>query len=113
MEEVEAIAQRVVILDQGRVLTQGSLTDLLNAKGTLLQLDVAGGEVERLKAALSSFGEISSHGTSVQLMLASQDSFVACIAAVQAAGLVVKHARFGHANLEQLFMSLTLHSLRD
>jgi hypothetical protein len=35
------------------------------------------------------------------------------IAVVEAAGLVVNHARFGHADLEQLFMSLTRRSLRD
>jgi ABC-2 type transport system ATP-binding protein len=49
----------------------------------------------------------------VQLTLASRRSFAAAIAAVDAAGLVVSHARFGHADLEQLFMSLTHHSLRD
>ena len=113
MEEVEAIADRVVILDQGRVLTQGALTALLNASGTLLQLAVEGEEVERLKTLLSPFGEVTRQGAGVQLTLASRRSFTAVIAAVDAAGLVISHARFGHADLEQLFMSLTYHSLRD
>lgn len=113
MEEVEAIADRVVILDQGRVLTQGALTDLLNASGTLLQLAVEGDELERLQTLLSPFGDVTRQGTGVQLTLASRRSLAAVIAAVDAAGLVVSHARFGHADLEQLFMSLTHHSLRD
>lgn len=113
MEEVEAIADRVVILDQGRVLTQGLLTELLNASGTLLQLAVEGDEMNRLKTLLSPFGEVTSHGAGVQLTLASRRSFAAVIAAVDAAGMVVSHARFGHADLEQLFMSLTHHALRD
>jgi ABC-2 type transport system ATP-binding protein len=113
MEEVEAIADRVVILDQGRVLIQGALVDLLNTSGTLLQLAVDGGELERLQAVLSPFGEITPHGAGVQITLASRGSFASAIAAVDASGLVVSHARFGHADLEQLFMSLTHHSLRD
>jgi ABC-2 type transport system ATP-binding protein len=113
MEEVEAIADRVVILDQGRVLMQGVLSELLNASGALLQLAVEGAEVERLKVLLSHFGEVTSQGAGVQLTLASQRSFAAVIATVDAAGLVVSHTRFGHADLEQLFMSLTHQSLRD
>jgi ABC-2 type transport system ATP-binding protein len=113
MEEVEAIADRVVILDQGRVLIQGVLTELLNASGTLLQLAVEGDEPERLQILLSPFGEVTRQGAGVQLTLASRRSLAAVIAAVDAAGLVVSHARFGHADLEQLFMSLTHHSLRD
>lgn len=113
MEEVEAIADRVVILDQGRVLKQGSLTELLSASGTQLQLAVEGGEVERLQTLLSPFGCVIPQGDGVQLTLASRHSFALLIAAVEAAGLVVCHARFGDADLEQLFMSLTHHSLRD
>lgn len=113
MEEVEAIADRVVILDQGRVLTQGALSELLNASGTLLQLAIEGDELERLQTLLSPFGDVTRQGAGVQLTLESRRSLAAVIAAVDAAGLVVSHARFGHADLEQLFMSLTHHSLRD
>jgi ABC-2 type transport system ATP-binding protein len=113
MEEVEAIADRVVILDQGRVLEQGALAELLGAGGTQLQLAVDGGEDNRLQTLLSPFGSVTRRGVGVQLTLASRRSFAAVIATVEAAGLVVNHARFGHADLEQLFMSLTHRSLRD
>lgn len=113
MEEVEAIADRVVILDQGRVLIQGSLNELLNADGTQLQLALEGNEPERLQTLLAPFGDVTLHGPGVQLTLASRRSLAGVIAAVDAAGLVVSQARFGHADLEKLFMSLTHHSLRD
>lgn len=113
MEEVDAIADRVVILDQGRVLKQGALKELLNASGTQLQLAVEGGEEERLQALLSSFGSVARRGVGVELTLPSRRNFAAVIGAVEAAGLVVSHARFGHADLEHLFMSLTHRSLRD
>jgi ABC-2 type transport system ATP-binding protein len=113
MEEVEAIADSVVILDQGVVLTQGALVELLNASGTQLQLALEGGQPERLQTLLSHFGDVTLQGGGVQLTLPSRRSLAAVIAAVDDAGLVVSQARFGHADLEQLFMSLTRHSLRD
>jgi len=113
MEEVEAIADRVVILDQGVVLTQGALIDLLSASGTQLQLVLEGGEPERLQTLLSHFGDVTLQGMGVQLSLPSRRSLTAVIAAIDSAGLVVSQVRFGQADLEQLFMSLTRHSLRD
>lgn len=113
MEEVEAIADRVVILDQGQILKQGALKELLNSNGTQLQLAVEGGEEERLLALLSPFGIATRQGDGVTLNLPSKHSINTVIAAVENAGLVVSQARFGDANLEQLFMSLTHHSLRD
>lgn len=113
MEEVEAIADRVVILDQGWVLAQGALAELLQTNQALLQLAVEGGEVDRLQAMLLPFGEVSKQDAGVQLTLACRSDFAAAIAAVASAGLVVSQARFGHADLEQFFMSLTHHSLRD
>ena len=113
MEEVEAIADRVVILDQGRVLEQGALGELLGAGSTQLQLAVEGGEETRLQTLLSPFGSVTRQGVGVRLTLASRHDFAAVIAAVEAAGLEVSHAHFGHADLEQLFMSLTRRSLRD
>lgn len=113
MEEVEAIADRVVILDQGRVLKQGVLTELLSASESQLQLAVEGGEEDYLQVLLAPFGSVTRQPVGVQLTLASRRSFAAVIAAVETAGLVVSHARFGYDNLEQLFMSLTRRSLRD
>jgi ABC-2 type transport system ATP-binding protein len=113
MEEVEAIADRVVILDQGQILKQGALAELLNTGGTQLQLAVEGGEEERLQTLLSAFGSVTRLGVGLELTLISRHNFAAVIAAVEAAGLVVSKARFGHTDLENLFMSLTKRSLRD
>lgn len=113
MEEVEAIADRVVIMDQGRVLKQGALAELLSASGTQLQLAVEGDGNESLQTLLAPFGSVTRHGIGVQLTLDSRRSFAEVIAAVEAAGLVVSYARFGNAELEQLFLSLTFRSLRD
>ncbi|WP_035383562.1 ABC transporter ATP-binding protein [Ferriphaselus sp. R-1] len=113
MEEVEAIADRVVILDQGKVLRQGALSDLLGADATELQLAVAGEESGRLTALLSPFGHVTRQGDGVRLSLDARQDVAAVVAAVAAAGLEIRRMRYGHADLEQLFMALTKRSLRD
>ncbi len=113
LEEVEAIADRIVILDKGRVVKQGTLGELLGTSGMQLQLAVKGDNDERLQRLLSAFGSVTPRDEGAQLTLASRHSLVEVITAVEAAGMVVSHVQFGHANLEQLFMSLTHRSLRD
>jgi ABC-2 type transport system ATP-binding protein len=113
MEEVEAIADRVVILDHGRVLKSGTLHELLADGITILNLAVEGGNAERLLAVLATFGPATQLAEGAQLTLAPGQTLQAVLAAVEAAGLAVRYARFGHANLEHVFMALTHHYLRD
>jgi ABC-2 type transport system ATP-binding protein len=113
MEEVEAIADRVVILDHGRVLKAGTLSELLAGGSTQLVLAVEGGHTQRLMSVLAPFGTATPLVDGAQLALPAGQSPAAALAAVEAAGLVVRHARFGHANLEHVFMSLTQRNLRD
>jgi len=113
MEEVEAIADRVVILDHGKVLKSGTLHELLADGSMQLNIAAEGGEEDRLVAALGAFGTITRHAQGVQLAMATQPALLAALAAVQAAGLTIRYAKFGSANLEQLFMALTHRSLRD
>ena len=113
MEEVEAIADRVVILDHGRVLKQGALNELLGAGSTRLHLAVEGGQEQRLHTLLSAFGSVSPQRIGVQVTLTSRGDLASVVSTVEAAGLVISHMRFGDDNLEQLFMSLTHNSLRD
>ncbi len=113
MEEVEAIADRVVILDHGRVLKYGSMSELLGNGGAQLQLAVEGGNDELLHAVLAPFGQVARHAGGVQLALTSRSSFAGAVAAVEAAGLTVTRARLGDVDLEQLFMDLTDPRIRN
>ena len=113
MEEVEAIADRVVIIDQGRVLKQGTLSDMLKASGTQLQLTVEGGHQQHLQTLLAPFGNVALQGDGLRITLTSSRGLSEIITLVETSGMVISHARFGDDNLEQLFMSLTHHSLRD
>ena len=111
MEEIEAIADDVVILDHGRVLRAGSLDELLAQDQMVMTLAADGVTPEALQALLSQFGTVDALADRVRLLLTAPPATV--LAALDAAGARVRHAEFGRSNLEQLFMSLTKRSLRD
>ena len=109
MEEIEAIAARVVILDHGRVVRQGSLDELLSEGAMVLTLNAPGADT----ALLERFGTVEPAGTRLRVRLGPGQAPAAVLAALDAAGTPVQQAEFGRCNLEQLFMSLTQRSLRD
>jgi ABC-2 type transport system ATP-binding protein len=111
MDEIEAIADQVVILDHGRVLRAGSLDELLVQDETVLRLAVDGLPRDELLQLLEQHGRVSAAGGEIALHLRSRPAQV--LAMLDAAGATVRHAEFGRGNLEQLFMSLTRRSLRD
>ena len=111
MEEIEAIADKVVILDQGRVLRAGSLEDLLAGDAMVLTLAADGLASAAMSELLSQFGTVENLGERWRLHLNTAPAVV--LSALDAAGARVRHAEFGRGNLEQLFMSLTSRSLRD
>ncbi len=111
MEEIEAMAEQVVILDHGRVLRAGALDELLAHDSGVLTLSAHGVSVAELAQQLARFGEAQPVGERVQLRSSTAPATV--LAALDAAGVRVRHAEFGRANLEQLFLSLTRRSLRD
>ena len=111
MEEIEAMAEQVVILDHGRVLRAGSLDELLAQDSGVLTLAADGMTAAALTDLLSRFGAVQARGERLQLRSATPPATV--LAALDAAGARVRHAEFGRANLEQLFLSLTQRSLRD
>jgi ABC-2 type transport system ATP-binding protein len=112
MEEIEALADHVVILDRGRMLCAGSLDELLAQHEPVMVLAADGLPREALLALLAQHGSVvDTAGPRLSLRLRSRPAEV--LAALDAAGATVHSAEFGRGNLEQLFMSLTQRSLRD
>ena len=109
MEEIEAIADRVAILDHGRVLREGSLDDLLSRSAMLLTLAADGLDAEML----SRFGTVEQGAAQWRIHLNPGSGPGPVLAALEASGIEVRHAEFGRHDLEQLFMALTHRSLRD
>jgi len=109
MEEIEAIADRVAILDRGHVLREGSLDGLLSKSAMLLTLAADGLDA----GMLSRFGTVEQGGAHWRIHLNAGSGPAPVLAALEAAGIEVRHAEFGRHDLEQLFMALTHRSLRD
>ena len=116
MDEIEAIADRVLIVDQGRVLREGTLGELLSEGELLLTLTADGISPQALREVLGSYGLLDPAGPAAQtvrLRLAAPHRPADVLAALDAIGARVQHAEFGRYNLEQLFMALTQRPLRD
>jgi ABC-2 type transport system ATP-binding protein len=109
MEEIEAIADRVAILDHGRVLRDGPLDELLSKSAMLLTLAADGLDMEML----SRFGMVEQGAAHWRIHLNPGSGPGPVLAALETAGIEVRHAEFGRHDLEQLFMALTHRSLRD
>lgn len=110
MEEVETLADRVVIIDHGTMLRQGSLDDLLAQGQPILKFLQSGLSDAAVQNALQPYGTMQSPQ---QLLLNSNYSPSLALGALEQAGAQISHAEFGRFNLEQLFMQLTQRSLRD
>jgi ABC-2 type transport system ATP-binding protein len=110
MEEVEAMANRVVIIDHGKVLRQGTLDELLSQGQPVLKFLQNGLSDDKVQTALQAFGKFQSAN---QLLLNPGSTPSQALAALEQAGAQITNAEFGRFNLEQLFMQLTQRSLRD
>ncbi|KNZ32773.1 MAG: ABC transporter [Methylibium sp. NZG] len=120
MEEIEAIADRVLILDHGLVLREGALSELLAEGAMAMTLGAEHIEPAALRSLLGAFGTLEPQGAAdnvpgaaLRLRLASGVKPASVFAALDAAGAKIAHAEVSRYNLEQLFMALTQRSLRD
>jgi ABC-2 type transport system ATP-binding protein len=113
MEEIEAIADDVAIVDHGRLLRHGALASLLAEGASHLEMTVPGGLAATGKAQLAAVGDAEANGERIVVALHAGASAVDLLATLQAGGERISAASFGRYNLEQLFMHLTHRSLRD
>jgi ABC-2 type transport system ATP-binding protein len=110
MEEVEAIAKRIVIIDHGKILIQGGLSELLAQGRKQLNFLQSGLSDVQVNSTLTPFGELQ---TPQQLLLYAESNPITVLVALAEAGAQIQQVEFGRFNLEQLFMQLTHRSLRD
>ncbi len=119
MEEAERLADRVVIIDHGRVVADGTLPELYRRLPAThsLQVDVEGASDvidTRALQALPGVRQVQQAGERLSVALddLTRDA-PAVLQAIAAAGLQVRHISSGRANLEDVFLALTGRQLRD
>ncbi|HEY3782431.1 MAG TPA: ABC transporter ATP-binding protein [Fimbriimonadaceae bacterium] len=106
MEEAERLCDRVAIMDQGKILAQGTVQELIGqfgAESTLIA------EFERMP---DSFVFAGAEVTGSILTLKSKEPF-ADMAKLAGAGVAMKSLKMESPNLETVFLNLTGRSLRD
>jgi ABC-2 type transport system ATP-binding protein len=113
MEEVQAIADRIVVLDQGRVLCQGTLHDLLAGNPRLYVEVEDETNPDQLVDTLATCGKTSVLGRGALLVLDEPGKLLEVLQCITSAGMRIRQVRFGQTDLDQLFLSLTHRSLRD
>lgn len=110
MEEVEAICQRLAIIDQGRLLAAGTLAELLDSGEQTLELRLDRQLPDEL---VSKYHAVQSGALDFQLFLPFTAALPELLAELAAAGCEIRNLSLGRQNLEQVFMRLTRRSLRD
>ncbi|HVW47350.1 MAG TPA: ATP-binding cassette domain-containing protein [Solirubrobacterales bacterium] len=102
LHEVDAIADRLVIIGSGRIVAEGSKEELLSDSGTLVRAD----DAEALRRALEGAGLAAREAEGGGFLVDAEPRAVG--AAAQGGGVALVHlAPAGDAGLEQLFFDLT------
>jgi len=105
MEEVEALCDRIAIIDNGRLIAWGSLDEIL---GTERRLRVRVPESAVLPAGWQRDGS-----SAWSRQIGAGESLGSALAQLEAQSIALRNVQFGARNLEDVFLSLTRHSLRD
>lgn len=116
MEEAERLADHIVIIDHGQVVTQGSLDRLYRQvpAAHTLQLAVEGAlDLDALRA-LPGVHQVSREAEQLSVGVDQLTRDIpAVLQAIASAGATVLHLSSARANLEDVFLALTGRQLRD
>ena len=116
MEEAERLADRIVIIDHGRVVASGTPAGLVRALPAAQTLALGIDGRPDLGALQALPGVRSAQFADGQLVLAVDDLLGTPATVLQqlaANGCSVRHLSSGHATLEDVFLALTGRQLRD
>ncbi|MFN7696144.1 MAG: ATP-binding cassette domain-containing protein [Burkholderiales bacterium] len=116
MEEAERLADRIVIVDHGQVVAEGSLPELLRRLPAALSIELSI-EGQPDPVALQALPGVRQVQMTEGRLKMSLDELAApterILQALQAQGVQVTHLSSGRATLEDVFLALTGRQLRD
>jgi ABC-2 type transport system ATP-binding protein len=107
LHEIEVIADDIVMIGNGRIVSRGSKTELLHAAGTV----VRAADLARLERALGELGIAANMSEDGALRTDVEPPLVGKVALE--AGVALTELRTADAGLEDMFLELTATSQRD
>ena len=114
MEEVEALCDRVAIVDAGAIVALGNIADLVaQHAGRGIEVELAGAPdaVAAAERAAAGHGSVARDGALLRIVPTA--GLGPLLAAIEATGATVARVESRQANLETAFLALTGRGLRD
>jgi len=117
LEEADALADRVGIIDRGRIIAEGRPSDLKRAFGADVIVAEVTGEAERASveiAALPGVERVERHGDELTVLTGDASALLSSVAiALDACGVPVRNLTMRRPSLDDVFLELTGGHLRD
>jgi ABC-2 type transport system ATP-binding protein len=114
MDEVQALCERVAIIDHGRVLAAGTLGDLLHDADAALSVRLPHALPAALAESLAArHPGLQLDAGELRLPALPPAALPGLLTELAASGCAADAVSYGQQNLETLFMRLTRRSLRD
>jgi oleandomycin transport system ATP-binding protein len=115
LEEADQLADRIVVLDEGRVIAEGSSDELkAHAGGQVLELRPAGGDLEAAARALTGLAAgapVVDAGTRLVTVPAADPAvLVEVVRRLDAAGIAVADLALRRPSLDDVFLRLVGHT---
>ena len=111
MEEVEALCDRVAIMDAGKIVALGTVAELIaEHAGKGIDVEVIG-DLDAAARAAEPHASVERNGTTLRVVPTA--SLAPVIAAIEASGATIASIQSRKGNLETAFLSLTGYALRD
>ncbi len=107
LHEIEVIADDIVMIGNGRIVSQGTKTELLHAAGTVIRA----ADLDSLQRALHELGIATSTLEDGALCTDADPTLVGKVALV--AGVALTELKTADAGLEDMFLELTATSQRE
>ena len=118
MEEAERLCDRVGVIDQGKIMAEGTRRELVQMVGQKDRVSIGGNgpihDVVRVLAATEGVSEATSDENRIVLLVENAGARLATIlSTATGAGLSVTGVEIEEPNLEAVFLHLTGKALRD